>query len=267
MAGGGLPSALERLDEIEGRLRGRRLALFLDYDGTLSPIVSRPERALLAPGTRALLRRLARRVPVAIVSGRALQDLRPLVDVEELAYAGNHGLEIRGPEGRLAHDAGRDFAGALAGARAQLAPVVERVPGAWLEDKGATLSVHYRQAPDDREGELAAAVARELAPFPRLRLHRGKKVLEVRPAVDWHKGEAVLWLLAALDLDGPEVVPVYIGDDATDEDAFRAIAGRGVGILVSEAAQPSAAEYGLRDPEQVRGFLERLEARLPGSGG
>jgi len=260
-----LPSALDRLAELGERLGGRRLALFLDYDGTLSPIVSRPEQAVLAPETRAVLERLSRRATLAVVSGRGLADVQRLVGLESIVYAGNHGFEIRGPGGTaLSYEVGREFLDDLAAAAEGLRGELEPVPGAWVEDKTHSLSVHYRQTPDERAGEVEAAVDRVLEERPRLRKHYGKKVLEVRPRVEWDKGRAVLWLLEALGLEGEAVLPLYLGDDVTDEDAFRAVAGRGAGILVAEPARPSAAEYRLRSPDEVRRFLEGLAARLEG---
>ena len=260
-----LPSGLDRIDEIASRLSGRRLALFLDYDGTLSPIVSRPELAVLGPETRDALQRLSSRATVAIVSGRALDDVKALVGIEELVYAGNHGFEIRGPGGTaLSKEIGAEFRDDVASARDALAPGLEAVPGAWAEDKTHSLSVHYRQVPDERAGDVEALVDRVLAGFPRLRKHYGKKVLEIRPRIDWDKGRAVLWLLDALSLDKERTLPMYLGDDVTDEDAFRALAGPGLGILVSETPRPSAAAYRLRDPGEVCLFLEALLGRLEG---
>jgi alpha,alpha-trehalase len=260
-----LPSALDRLDEIAERVVGRRLALFLDYDGTLTPIVSRPELAVLAPEMRAVLERLSRRATLAVVSGRALGDVKQLVALDTIVYAGNHGFEIRGPEGTaLSYEVGREFLDALAGAHEELRAALEALPGAWVEDKTHSLSVHYRQTPDERAGEVEAAVDRALAPRPRLRKHYGKKVIEVRPRIAWDKGRAVLWLLEALGLEGRGVVPLYLGDDVTDEDAFRALAGRGLGVLVADSPRPSAADYLLGGTEEVRLFLEGLLARLAG---
>jgi trehalose 6-phosphate phosphatase len=260
-----LPSALERLDDLLSRLGERRLALFLDYDGTLTPIVSRPELAVLPDATREVLRRLSSRATVAVVSGRALADAKGLVGLEELVYAGNHGFEIRGPDGTaLSREIGAEFVGDVARARDALAGALAAVPGAWVEDKTHSLSVHYRQVAQDRAGDVEAAVDRALAGLPRLRKHYGKKVIEIRPRISWDKGRAVLWLLEALGLQGKGVLPVYLGDDVTDEDAFRALAGRGMGVLVSETPRPSAAALRLRDPAEVRAFLEGLDERLAG---
>jgi trehalose 6-phosphate phosphatase len=259
-----LPSGLDRLDEVLSRSDGRRLALFLDYDGTLTPIVSRPELAVLREATREVLRRLAARATVAVVSGRALADVRALVGLDELVYAGNHGLEIRGPDGTaLSREIGAEFVEDVGRIRDVLAEKVAVVRGAWVEDKTHSLSVHYRQVADERAGDVEAVVDRALSGFPRLRKHYGKKVIEIRPRIEWDKGRAVLWLLEALRLRGDGVLPIYFGDDVTDEDAFRALAERGMGVLVSETPRPSAATLRLRDPEEVRAFLEALDHRLP----
>jgi trehalose 6-phosphate phosphatase len=262
-----LPSGLERLDAVASRLDGKRLALFLDYDGTLTPIVSRPEEALLPEATRDALQRLSERATVAVVSGRSLADVKALVGLEALVYAGNHGFEIRGPEGAsLSHEIGREFQEDVARVRKALEPELLSVPGAWTEDKTQSLSVHYRQVAEDRVADVEAIVDRALKDFPRLRKHFGKKVLEIRPRIDWDKGRAVLWLLEALHLDGGGVLPMYLGDDVTDEDAFRALAGRGLGVLVSDVPRPSAAVLRLRDPGEVRLFLEGLYERIGGGG-
>ncbi|MCU0308088.1 MAG: trehalose-phosphatase [Thermoleophilia bacterium] len=262
-----IPSALERLPELAARLAAGRAAVFLDYDGTLTPIVARPELAVLAPASREALRRLAEVATVAVVSGRALASVRELVGLPDLVYAGNHGFEIAGPDGTaLEREVGREFIEEVAAARAALEPVVGAIPGAWVEDKTHSLSVHYRQTPDERAGEVEAAVDAALAGRPRLRKHYGKKVLEVRPRIEWDKGRAVLWLLEALGLDGPGVVPVYVGDDVTDEDAFRALPAGGVGVLVSEVPRPTAAGYRVDDPAGVRDLLLGLAGRLPGGG-
>ena len=258
-----LPSALERLPELARRLAGRRAVVFLDYDGTLTPIVARPELAVLAPDAREALRRLARVATVAVVSGRALADVRALVGLDDIVYAGNHGFEIRGPGGTaLSYEVGREFLDDVARVRDVLAQRVGLIPGAWVEDKAHSLSVHYRQTPPEHVADVEAAVDGALADAPRLRKHHGKKVFEIRPRIDWDKGRAVLWLLEALGLEGAGVLPFYLGDDVTDEDAFRALAGPGVGMLVAKAPRASAAGYRLRDPDEVREFLEGLASRL-----
>lgn len=236
----------------------RGLALFLDYDGTLTPIVERPEDAVLADETRAVLRKLAQRHTVAIVSGRDLQDVRQRVGIDGLHYAGSHGFDIAGPRGSHAHEAARASAPQLAAAAADVERETARLAGVQVERKRFAVAVHFRRARVADAKVVEAAVERALARHPGLRKSGGKKIFELRPDVDWDKGRAVLWLIEELKLE--HALPVYIGDDDTDEDAFRALAGRGVGIAVHDGPQVTAAQYALRDPDEVRALLAGLAA-------
>ena len=237
---------------------GRRLAVFLDYDGTLTPIVERPEDAALDPKTREVLERLARRYPVAIVSGRDLEDVRQRVGLPDVHYAGCHGFEIAGPRGNRVHGAAAAAAPQLAAAADQVALEVKGLPGVQLERKRFTLAVHYRRARESDVRAVHQAVERAQARHPALRVTSGKKVFELQPDVDWDKGRAVLWLIETLALQ--DALPVYVGDDVTDEDAFRTLAGRGVGIAVLDAPRDTAARYVLPDTDAVREFLAALAA-------
>jgi len=256
-----LPAALDHRDEISARFRSRRPAVFLDYDGTLTPIVERPEDARLAPETRAALERLATLCPVAVVSGRDLADVRGMVGVEGIAYAGSHGFDIVRPDGSN-DQRGRGFLPDLDAAERELEPRLNAVPGARVERKAFAVAVHFRQVAEDRVPEVEAAVLETAAAHPRLRRTGGKKVFELRPDVDWDKGKALLWLLEVLGLEGEEVLPVYVGDDETDEDAFRAIAATGLGVVVRGEGddRETAAHYALRDTREARAFLELLSA-------
>jgi trehalose-phosphatase len=242
--------------EIADQLAGRRLALFLDYDGTLTPIVERPEAAVLDDATRDVLRRVAARHTVAIVSGRDLADVRERVGLADLTYAGCHGFDIAGPRGSRVHEAAAAAAPQLAAAADEVARETASLPGVQLERKRFTLAVHYRRVREADVHAVREAVARAQARHPALRITSGKKVLELQPDVDWDKGRAVEWLIATLRLE--DALPVYVGDDVTDEDAFRALEERGVGIAVQEAPQPTAARFALRDPDEVRAFLAQL---------
>jgi trehalose-phosphatase len=257
---GDLPSALASLDAIRERLAGKRLAVFLDYDGTLTPIVQRPEGALLSERMRGILTRLAARCPVAIVSGRDLRDLRALVGIDALYYAGSHGLEAAGPHGWHAeHKGGAAFLPALDAAEGELAAQLPAVPAARLERKRFAIAVHYRQVPDEEAGRVEGIVERVRAAHPRLRKTGGKKVFELRPDLDWDKGKALFWLLQALGLPREGTLLLYIGDDVTDEDAFQELAATGIGIVVTDGERrPTSAQLALRDPAEVERFLGGL---------
>ena len=251
-----LPSALDSSTDLARQLESKQPVLFLDYDGTLTPIVARPELALLDEAVRHTLAALAQRCPVAIVSGRDRADVQQLVGIDGLIYAGSHGFDINGPG--LHAEQGAAYLPDLADAEAELRRSLNPIRGALLERKKYSLAVHVRGLPPDAAVAVEAAVETTLSRHARLRKGTGKMVFELLPRLDWHKGKAVLHILDALPFPGAEVLPIYIGDDRTDEDAFAALAGRGVGILVAESPRPTAAYYTLRNPDEVHCFLERL---------
>jgi trehalose-phosphatase len=250
-----IPSALEHAQEIARR--GNRLAVFLDYDGTLTPIVSHPEDALLSDSTRQTLRELAGCVPVAILSGRDLDDIRGRVHVDGIVYAGSHGFDIAGGGG-LRRQLGAAYLSVLQTAETELREALDEIPGAQLERKHFSVAAHYRNVNENDAFRVALAVDAVAARHRELRIIDGKKVYELLPRIEWDKGKAVMWLLEALGLERENVRPIYIGDDNTDEDAFRTIEKRGVGILVSEQPQPTTARYSLKNPAEVERFLRAL---------
>ncbi|WP_257461789.1 trehalose-phosphatase [Archangium lipolyticum] len=262
-----VPSALERREELLRRMEGREVAVFLDYDGTLTPIVPQPEDARLSDAMRATLAELARRYPVAAVSGRDLPVLKGFVQLEGLYFAGSHGFDIEGPGGRcFQQEEGMALLPEVDAAERELARGLEAIPGTRLERKRFTVAVHWRHVEEARVPEVERVVASVLARHPRLRRSGGKKVFELQPDIDWHKGRAVQWLLRALGLEREGVLPVFVGDDLTDEDAFQTLKGRGLGVVVrGEAERPTAADYALADVEEVRQFLQLLIARAGGT--
>lgn len=256
---GALPDALRHVGEISARLVGRRAAVFLDYDGTLTPIVDDPARALLPDAGREAIRRLAATVPVVIVSGRDLEDVRRLVAIDGIWYAGSHGFDIRGPDGSR-HERAPELLPSLDAAEHELAVRIEPLDGARLERKRYALAVHYRAVADALIPRVSGAVDAVAAAHPDLRRTGGKKVFELRPNIDWDKGRAIGWLLDTLGLDRPDVIPIYVGDDETDEDAFRALGRSGIGIVVRGEAdeRPTAAAFALVRPEQTAALLDVL---------
>jgi trehalose-phosphatase len=254
-----LPSALEHIQDITQS--GDQLAIFLDYDGTLAPIVSRPEDAWLPDSMQQTLRELAARAPVAILSGRDLDDVRGRVQVDGIVYAGSHGFDIAGGGG-LRRQVGAGYVSVLDAAEAELREALDEIPGAQLERKQFSVAAHYRNVNENDAFRVALAVDAVAAKHRELRRIDGKKVYELMPDIEWDKGKAVMWLLETLGLERESVRPIYIGDDNTDEDAFRALKQRGVGILVTDELPPSSATYLLRDPWEVERFLQKITDRL-----
>ncbi|MGF7172397.1 trehalose-phosphatase [Azospirillum doebereinerae] len=254
------PSALADFDALAATMGDRRPALFLDYDGTLAPIAASPELAVLDESARAAVRRLAALCTVAFVSGRDLDDLTAMVGLEGLIYAGSHGFDMRGPG--LRTQIGLEYLSDLEMAdgdlRTQLADLGGAARGVLVERKRFAIAIHTRQASPAIKPAVTDMVRALAASQPRLRATGGKELLELRPNMPWDKGQAVLALLDALGLDEAGTLPFYLGDDETDEDAFQALVGRGIGIRVMERPEPTAATWRLRDPAEAVVFLNRL---------
>ncbi len=250
-------------DEVVAGLEGA-LAVFLDYDGTLTPIVNDPAAAFLPTAMRPVLERLAKVCPVAIVSGRDLADVKQLVAVEGLVYAGSHGYDIDAPMnlgGR--RQVGDDYTAALDEAEKALHEELDGIPRVFIERKRFAIAIHYRNVDPGDEPRVDDGVSRVAPRFANLRRTGGKKVFELRPAMAWDKGALVRWLLEQLSAAShAPLTPLYMGDDVTDEDAFRAIADDGIGVRVGDPGETTAARYVLEDTEAAREFLEELAAAL-----
>jgi trehalose-phosphatase len=259
-----LPHATTLLPDILARRQAAGgMLVALDFDGTLSPIVARPEDATLLEEAGAPLRRLVSRsdTVVAIVSGRGLADVRDRVDLDGVFYAGNHGFEIEGPGVDRVHPAAAEARPKLERCIEGLESALSDEPGTQIEDKQWTLSLHYRRA------ERPGAEARVRAAIdvhcrrPGLRVSEGKKVFEVRPDVDWHKGRATEFLLDVVEREtGTAGLPaIFVGDDRTDEDAFAVVRERGGGIVVGDPPPADSRAVGwLRDPTEVASLIQEL---------
>jgi trehalose-phosphatase len=254
-----IPSALEHVQDIAGG--NRQLAVFLDYDGTLTPIVSQPENALLSDSMRQTVQTLAMQAPVVILSGRDLNDIRRRMDIGTIIYGGSHGFDVAGPGG-LRNEVATAFLPELDMVEKELGKELAGIPGTRVERKRFSVAAHYRNVNESDVPKVERAVSEVAARHRELRKMDGKKVYELLPDIDWDKGKAVLWLLETLGLERAKVRPIYIGDDLTDEDAFRALGQRGAGILVSEQPRLTQASYSLKDPAEVERFLRELVATL-----
>ena len=235
--------------------------LLLDFDGTLSEIAPRPEDAALRPGNADLLAALSRKpdYTVGILSGRSLDDVARRVGVPGLVYAGNHGLEIAGPDLQYLHPAAAASIPAFSQIASRLVAALSDVPGAQVENKTLTLTVHYRRVPPEyhhRVESIVQDVAGPAITAGQIRVSAAKAAIELRPSVDWDKGRALDLVRTRL---APGAFPIYVGDDTTDEDAFAAAQNAGgFGVFVGPDGSPTLAKHRLDSPAAVSDALAQL---------
>ncbi|MDD4938874.1 MAG: trehalose-phosphatase [Candidatus Omnitrophica bacterium] len=251
----------------EGRKKefsGKTLAFFFDFDGTLTPIVRNPGKAALPLGVRGLLRKISvnGRHRLAIVSGRALADIKKKISISGITYVGNYGLEIDGPKISFSSPVSPGYKKALKCIKNYISDRIAVINGALLEDKGLSLSLHYRLAQRSQIPKIKSILLEALTMYSatdKIKINLGKKVFEIRPAGEWGKGKVVLWLLARWRFNNKdkEVLPIYAGDDTSDEEAFKALRNEGITIFVGEAKK-SCARYYLKDTREVKNFLKEI---------
>jgi trehalose 6-phosphate phosphatase len=232
----------------------------------LTPIVERPELAEIPESTRRLLDTLAfqRRIILGIISGRALADLKDKVNVSGVIYAGNHGFEIEGPGWSFVNPLAEEIRPFFRAVSQLLTLALESTRGVFVENKGLSLSVHFRQMAEDKAGDMKQAfqkVVDNARMEKNFRVTHGKKVYELRPAVDWDKGKAISLLMKKYGKNGKDnTLPIYLGDDVTDEDGFRVVGlnGSGIAVYVGDDLSRTAAGYYLKSPLEVVEFLKKL---------
>jgi trehalose 6-phosphate phosphatase len=259
-------------DELARQVKeATEILLFLDYDGTLTPIVTRPEMAVLSLRARKTLEQISRHslFKLAVISGRGLTEIKTLVGLENIAYAGNHGLEIECPprycQGRglrrttFTHPIAREFQPKLERLEQRLRHRLANIDGVVIQNKGLTLSIHYRLAMQTEVGRIKRLLLEVVGDGQvrhTLEITEGKKVIEVRPPVEWNKGRAIEWLMEMYRTPGS--LPIFAGDDVTDEDGFEALHKvGGISVLVGKD-KGSNARYYLNSPEELCAWLERL---------
>ncbi|KAH9731605.1 putative trehalose-phosphate phosphatase D [Citrus sinensis] len=251
------PSALDTFDRMVAAAKGKKIVVFLDYDGTLSPIVEDPDKAFMSDtviythkyslAMRMAVHEVAHFFPTAIVSGRCLDKVSRFVQLKNVVYAGSHGMDISTPAGSLKQNNPKHETRTV--------------------DEQGNEVVHFQPAqeflPQIQEdiNTLQEMVNSIVEAYPNFRISGGKKVMEIRPCIDWDKGRALEYLLDTFGFNNAsDFLPLYIGDDKTDEDAFKVIRhmGRGYPIIVSSVPRETKALYSLRDPDEVMSFLRRL---------
>jgi trehalose-phosphatase len=254
----------ENWQDIENKLKRDFIFLFLDFDGTLSAIAESPQEAELPPQTKEVLKKISESADckIAIISGRALKDIKEKVGLKEITYSGNHGLEIEGPKIKFRAAVSEGYKRAMEKIKTDLKRKLSQVRGVLLEDKGLSLSLHYRLAAQKDILFIKAAFHEAAMVYlikNNIKVKPGKKVLEIRPPLEWDKGKIVQWLLARQEAvtDEKKILPLYIGDDLTDEDAFKALKKKGITVFVGEPGR-SNAEYYLKDTEEAFELLNRI---------
>ena len=251
-------------EAIEARRGARHLLLLLDFDGTLCEFDPDPQRVQLPRERQVLLDRIAEEATVALVSGRQLADVRSRCGLQAPAwYAGLHGLEITGPGEDFAHPGVAHAASLMHALSAAIAADLTSLHGTFVEDKGLSLAVHFRAASREDGLRAADAMLRHARPHVSagtIRTMPGDCMVEVLPNIEWDKGSAVEWIRGRVATAHPEVWPLYIGDDLTDEDGFRAV--KGVGLSVAASPRAAGADFAVDGPAEVEALLRQVEAAL-----
>lgn len=247
---------------IKETLKDKYLFIFSDFDGTLAPIVKKPSKVRMPWKTKILLNKLSKNpgCKIAIVSGRAIRDVKSKAGLKNVVYVGNHGLEIEGPRLNFCTPVLPGYKATLERIKEELSGKISAIKGVFIEDKGLSLSLHFRSVNENKRA-LVKTIFHEIVILYKIKgiikTKPGKMVLEVRPPVDWDKGKVVMWLLARQQFASgiKQVLPLYIGDDLTDEDAFKVLKNKGITIFVGEP-KVSHARYYLKNVNEVAEFLK-----------
>lgn len=257
------PNLLVNFCQLTELARNKLVTVFLDYDGTLTPIVNNPDEAFLSDSTRKVIKRLANLFPTAIISGRGRDKVEEFVQLSELYYAGSHGMDIAAPKSaniEVGFKPAAQYEELIQIVTHRLWETVQNIPGASVENNRYCVSVHFRNCAPESYMDVVNAVESIVSQEPELCMTRGRKVLEVRPKVNWDKGTALVYLLSMLGISKDEVFCIYIGDDRTDEDAFQVLKEKnlGAGVLVSSRMKPTEGMWTVRDPSEVSELLNLL---------
>ena len=236
----------------------KKTVFFLDYDGTLTPIVDKPSMAVITPEMKSTLRALSEKFQVAIVSGRSREDVENLVGIKELLYVGNHGFDIKGQELELIMPEVQKFMPLIKKITEELYSKLGNIEGCIIEKKKFSAAVHYRLVSEEQFPLIKQEVDAILKQESSLRLMKGKKVFELLPYLDWDKGKALMWVMKALNISWDTHNVIYIGDDTTDENAFRILKTRGAGILVSQKPVASFADFFVTSTDEIKKLFEAI---------
>jgi trehalose 6-phosphate phosphatase len=249
-------------DAVRHGADGRHLLFLSDFDGTLADFDPDPAAVVLPESRRGLLNAIGSQpyVTVGLVSGRRLADVRDRAHLSiDACYAGLHGLEIDCDGERFLHPAVEASRSLLQDLAASIGSAIASVPGAFVENKGLSMAAHFREASAADASRVIAIVERQAAPHVEsgvLRIMRGACLIELLPDIDWHKGSAIDWIYRRIAERRGALFAVYMGDDVTDEDAFRVLRGRGISMAASDRV--SGADFTLEGPPEIEALLREL---------
>ncbi len=253
-----------QFSKIKELLSNKFILLLLDYDGTLTPIVKTPSKAIIHKDTKELLQKLSRSpyCKIGIISGRKLENIKNIVGINGIIYAGNHGLEIEGAKIKFESQVSPRLKLIIRNIATDMQKQLLGIKGALIEDKGLTLSIHYRLVGKKDMPAFEKIISEVINPYiarDKIKVNSGKKVYEIKPPVKWDKGKVALWFLARQQfiLGKKDVLPIYIGDDKTDEDAFKALKRKGLMVFVGRSGS-SKADYYLKNTKEVIKFLRLI---------
>lgn len=248
-------------DKIASRIKSAsRVLLLFDFDGTLVPIQKDPAKCYISDSIKEQLKGLANaeQCYLMILSGRALADVKKRVGIRKIYYGGNHGLNIAGPEIRYTHPKALLAEPIISDIRDLLRKEIKNIKGAWIEDKKFTVSLHFRDVKKENISIVKKVFYKTAAEFLNEKLlvtMKGKKVLELVPNASWDKGKATLWILQRLKNN---CLPIYIGDDQTDETAFKLLHKKGITIRIGKSKKTSA-KYFLRGQWEISKLLQQIQ--------
>ncbi len=257
--------------QFKDKIRGKKIILLLDYDGTLCPIKRTPRLAVIPHDVKALLEKLSGMLDckLAIISGRSLEDIKNIIGIRGIIYSGNHGFEIEGPKIKFHGSIPYGYRRMLESIKRKLHKKFNGVKGAILEDKEYSLGIHYRLASKSALSAIKKAFYEVVMVYlikGKIKIRYGKKVFEVMPPNGWDKGKVVSWLLSRkfFSFGAKMAIPIYLGDDLTDEDAFQTLKNKGLTIFIGKPKM-SSAKYYLRNVGQVKHFLKEIIKFLEGA--
>ncbi|MFH1288685.1 MAG: trehalose-phosphatase [bacterium] len=251
-------------DYIKRILEGKYLLIFCDYDGTLTPIAETPDKAVIPKNTKELLEKLSglSDSKIIIISGRTVKDLKNRIQLKNIIYSGNHGLEINGYGFEFKAVVSRKYKNVLKIIKNDLVSKLSNINGILLENKEFSLSVHYRLVNKKDIPSVKAAINNAVFLYEKnkqIKVKEGKKVFEIMSPIEWDKGKAVLRILRRQRylLKKKNVFPIYFGDDNTDEDAFNVLGNKGLTIFVGKP-RLSKAKYYVKDTKEVAKTLKYI---------